>query len=101
MLVWFVREPGWEIGNVSGRTNFGVRAVAVGPAVLSVCAPGLVGFADGGAIGFPAHSLLCWLWARWERVDMVQAAQVTGFVSELRQCSRSYWKPEAIRIYKA
>jgi len=39
------------------RTNFGVRAVGVGPAVLSVCAPGLVGFADGSAIGFRAHSL--------------------------------------------
>ncbi|HEX8892536.1 MAG TPA: hypothetical protein VF783_04390, partial [Terriglobales bacterium] len=34
------------------------------------------------------------------RVGMIQAAESRGFVNELRQCSRSYWKPEAARINK-
>ena len=62
---------------------------------------GLLDLLMGALLVFLLTVLLCWLWARWERVDMVQAAQVTGFVSELRQCSRSYWKPEAVRIDKA
>ena len=70
------------------RTNFRVRAVGVGPPVVSVCAPWLVGFADGSAIGFPAHGLAVlavgalgeWTWSRLRRF--------TGFVSDLRQCSK-------------
>lgn len=45
-------------------------------------------------------ALLCWLWALgewlWSRLRRLR-----GFLSELRQCSRSYWDPEAVRTNKA
>ena len=59
------------------RTNSAVQAVCVGPAALSVRAPWHVGFADGSVIGFPAHGLAV-LAVGSGRVDMVQAAKVTG-----------------------
>ena len=59
------------------RTNSVVRAVCVGPAALSVCARRHVRFADGSVNGFPAHGLAV-LVVGAGRVDMVQAAQVTG-----------------------
>ena len=59
------------------RTNPVVRAIRVGPTALSVCAPWHVGFADGSALGFPAHGFAV-LAMGAGRVDMVQAAEVTG-----------------------
>ena len=50
-------------------------------------------------LAFLLTALLCWLWAlgewTWSRLRRLR-----GFVSELRQCSRSYWKPEAVGIVK-
>ena len=61
------------------RTNSVVRAVCVGPAALSVCAPEHFGFADGSTFGFPAHGSAV-LAVGIRRVVMVQAAQVTRFL---------------------
>ena len=61
------------------RTNSAVRAVCVGPAALSVCAPEHVGFADGSTFGFPAHGSAV-LAVCIRRVVMVQTAQVTRFL---------------------
>ena len=69
----------------------------VGPAALSACAPRHVGFADGSVFDVPAHGLavLAVGTGRWSRLRRLR-----GF-NELRQCSRSYWKPEAVRINKS
>src|SRR5208337_3586827 len=61
------------------RTNSVVRAVCVGPAALSVCAPEHFGFADGSTFGFPAHGSAV-LAVGVRRVVVVQAAQVTRFL---------------------
>jgi hypothetical protein len=62
-----------------------------------------LGYSDllGGALSaFLLTVLLCWLWAlgewMWSRLRRLR-----GFLSELRQCSRSYWKPETVRTNKA
>ena len=62
-----------------------------------------VGMSDllmGALTAFLLTALLCWLWAlgewTWSRLRRLR-----GFVSELRQCSRSYWRPEAVRTNKA
>ena len=53
----------------------------------------------GAFLAFRLTALLCWLWAlgewTWSRLGRLR-----GF-NELRQCSRSYWKPEAVRINKS
>ena len=55
---------------------------------------------EGTLLAFLLTALLCWLWAlgewMWSRLRRLR-----GFCSELRQCSRSYWKPEAVRTNKA
>jgi hypothetical protein len=53
----------------------------------------------GAFLAFLLTALLCWLWALG--VDMVQAAEVTGFCERAAGSSRSYWKPEAVRINKS
>ena len=54
----------------------------------------------GALLAFLLTALLCWLRAfgewMWSRLRRVR-----GFLSELRQCSRSYWNPEAARTNKA
>ena len=45
-------------------------------------------------------ALLCWLWALGEWL-WSKLRRLRGFLSELRQCSRSYWDPEAVRTNKA
>ena len=54
----------------------------------------------GALSAFLLAALLCWLWAlgewTWSRLRRLR-----GFVSGVRQCSRSYWKPEAVRTSKA
>ena len=62
-----------------------------------------VGMSDllmGALTAFLLTALLCWLWAlgewTWSRLRRLR-----GFVSEVRQCSRSYWRPEAVRTNKA
>ena len=54
----------------------------------------------GALLAFLLTALLCWLWAlgewTWSRLRSVR-----GFLGELRQCSRSYWNPGAVRTNKA
>ena len=54
----------------------------------------------GALLAFLLTALLCWLWAlgewMWSRLRRLR-----GFLSELRECSRSYWKPETVRTNKA
>ncbi len=54
----------------------------------------------GALSAFLLTALLCWLWALgewlWSRLR-----RLCGFLSRLRQCSRSYCNPEAVRTNKA
>ena len=54
----------------------------------------------GALLAFLLTALLCWLWVlgewMWSRLRRLR-----GFLSELRRCSRSYWKPDAVRTNKA
>ena len=54
----------------------------------------------GALLAFLLTALLCWLWALgewlWSRLRRLR-----GFLSGLRQWSRSYWIPEAVRANKA
>ena len=54
----------------------------------------------GALLAFLLTVLLCWLWALgewlWSRLRRLR-----GFLSEVRQCSRSYWNPDAVRTNKA
>ena len=54
----------------------------------------------GALLAFLLTALLCWLWALGELL-WSRLRRVRGFLSELRQCSRSYWNPEAVRTNKA
>ncbi len=45
-------------------------------------------------------ALLCWLWA-WGEWSWSKLRRLRGFWDELGRCSRSYWKPEAVRANKA
>ncbi len=47
-----------------------------------------------------AMTLLCLAWA-WGEWCWSKLRRVRGFVSELRQCSRSYWRPEPAKTNKA
>ncbi len=53
----------------------------------------------GTLLAFLLTALLCWLGAMgewmWSRL-----LRLRGFVSEPRQCLRSYWRPEAVRTNK-
>src|SRR3974377_1403001 len=54
----------------------------------------------GALLAFLLTALLCWLGALggwlWSR-----RGRGRGFLGELRQCSRSYWNPEAVMANKA
>ena len=54
----------------------------------------------GAFLAFLLTALPCWLGAlgewTWSRLPRLR-----NFVNELRQCSRSYWKPEGVRINKS
>jgi len=45
-------------------------------------------------------ALLCWLWA-WGEWWWSKLRRLRGFVSELQQCSRRYWSPQAVKTNKA
>ena len=55
---------------------------------------------EGTLLAFLLTALMCWLWALGEWI-WSRLRRFRGFLSELRQCSRSYWKPEAVRTNKA
>ena len=61
---------------------------------------GFLDLLEGALVAFLLTALLCWLWAlgewMWSRLRRLR-----GFLSELRQCSRSYWNPEVVRTNKA
>ena len=62
-----------------------------------------LGFLDllmGTLVTLLTTALLCLLWA-WGEWCWSKLRRVRGFVSELRQCSRSYWHPEAVKTNKA
>jgi len=54
----------------------------------------------GALLAFLLTAVLCWLWALgewlWSRLRRLR-----GFLSGLRQCSRSYWNPDVVRTNKA
>ena len=54
----------------------------------------------GALLAFLLTALLCWLWALGEWL-WSKLRRLRGFLSELRQGSRSYWNPEAVRTNKA
>ena len=54
----------------------------------------------GTLLAFLLTALLCWLWALGEWM-WSKLRRLRGFMGELRQCSRSYWKPEAVSTSKA
>ena len=45
-------------------------------------------------------ALLCLFWA-WGEWWWSKLRRLRGFVGELRQCSRNYWSPEAVKAKKA
>lgn len=62
-----------------------------------------LGFFDllmGTLVTLLTTALLCWLWA-WGDWCWSKLRRVRGLLSELRQCSRSYWYPEAVKTNKA
>ena len=54
----------------------------------------------GALLAFLLTALLCWLWALGEWL-WSKLRRLRGFLSELWQCSRSYWNPDAVRTNKA
>jgi hypothetical protein len=61
---------------------------------------GILDLLVGALSAFLLTALLCWLWALGEWM-WFRLRRLRGFWSELRQCSRSYWNPEAVRTNKA
>ena len=62
-----------------------------------------LGFLDllmGTLVTLLTTALLCLLWA-WGEWCWSKLRRVRGFMRELRQCSRSYWHPEAVKTNKA
>ena len=54
----------------------------------------------GALLAFLLTALFCWLWALGEWL-WFRLRRLRDFLGELRQCSRSYWNPEAVRTNKA
>jgi uncharacterized membrane protein YccC len=54
----------------------------------------------GALLAFLLTAVLCWLWALGEWL-WSGLRRLRGLLSELRQCSRSYSNPEAVRTNKA
>ncbi len=61
---------------------------------------GILDLMLGALATFLLTVLLCGLWA-WGEYWWSKLRRVRGFVSELRQCSRSYWNAEAVKTNKA
>jgi hypothetical protein len=61
---------------------------------------GILDLLKGAIFAFMLTALLCglWVWGEWW---WSRLRRLRGYVSELRQCSRSYWNPEAVRTKKA
>ena len=61
---------------------------------------GILDLLKGAIFAFMLTALLCglWVWGEWWWSKL---RRLRGYVSELRQCSRSYWNPEAVRTKKA
>ena len=62
-----------------------------------------LGFLDlltGTLVTLLTAALLCWFWA-WGEWCWSKLRRARGFVSELRQCSRNYWRPVAVKTNKA
>jgi hypothetical protein len=61
---------------------------------------GILDLLTGAILTLMLTALLCGLWA-WGEWWWSKLRRLRGYVSELRQCSRSYWNPEAVRTKKA
>ena len=61
---------------------------------------GILDLLTGAILTLMLTALLCGLWA-WGEWGWLKLRRLRGYVSELRQCSRSYWNPEAVRTKKA
>ena len=62
--------------------------------------PSMSDLLEGALLAFLLTALVCWLWALGEWL-WSKLRRLRGFLIELRQCSRSYWNPEAVRTNKA
>jgi hypothetical protein len=60
---------------------------------------GMLDLLMGALVTLLITSLLCCLWA-WGEWWWSKLHRLRGFVSEIRQCSRSYWSPEAAKTNK-
>ena len=54
----------------------------------------------GSLVTLLSTALLCLAWA-WGEWWWSKLRRLRGFARELRQCSRSYWSPEAAKTNKA
>ena len=61
---------------------------------------GILDLLTGAILTLMLTAVLCGLWA-WGEWWWSKLRRLRGYVSELRQCSRSYWNPEAVRTKKA
>ena len=61
---------------------------------------GILDLLTGAILAPMLTALLCGLWA-WGEWWWSKLCRLRGYVSQLRQCSRSYWNPEAVRTKKA
>jgi hypothetical protein len=61
---------------------------------------GMLDLLTGALVTLLITSLLCWLWA-WGEWWWSKLRRLRGFVSEIRQCSRGYWSPEAVKTNRA
>jgi hypothetical protein len=61
---------------------------------------GMLDVLMGALFALLVTAMLCLVWA-WGEWCWSKLRRVRGFVSELWQCSRSYWNPEAIKTTKA
>src|SRR5258708_13789725 len=54
----------------------------------------------GASTSLLITALLCLFWA-WGEWWWSKLRKLRGFAGELRQCSRNYWSPEAVKAKKA
>ena len=61
---------------------------------------GILDLLAGALAALLVTALLClsWAWGEWWWSKL---RRLRGFVGELRQCSRNYWIPEAVKAKKA
>lgn len=61
---------------------------------------GLSDLLIGTLLVFQLTAVLCWLWAMGEWL-WFRLRRLRRLLGELRKCSRTYWKPEAVKTNRA